>query len=279
MQSTLDVSYEQMRGLVLDVLRGGTASQLNDLRGAVAAAARKSGLIKEAAHVADRHHQDILAYRDYARVQSIMWDLIIEGVIRPGLNDGVNNALPFFHVTERGTAALEEGPAAPYDPDGYLKRLARDVPKVDSIIIVYLNESLHTFRINCLLSSTIALGCASEKALLLLIDAYAESLKKPTEQEKFLKATFGKMIKTQFDELRKAIDNDLRGRVTRELKEGLDVELNAIFDFIRQQRNDAGHPTGKIVERERAYANLVVFPTYLRKVYALIDWLAANPKT
>lgn len=63
------------------------------------------------------------------------------------------------------------------------------------------------------------------------------------------------------------------------LKDGLDVELNALFDFIGNQRNDAGHPTGKTMERERAYANLVVFPVYVRKVYALIDLVSANPKT
>ena len=86
------------------------------------------------------------------------------------------------------------------------------------------------------------------------------------------------MIKPQFEELRKVIDSDLRARLPRDLKEGLDVQLNAVFDFIRQQRNDAGHPKGKTVEREVAYANLAVFPTYVRKVYALIGWLAANPK-
>jgi hypothetical protein len=84
------------------------------------------------------------------------------------------------------------------------------------------------------------------------------------------------MIKRQFDEFRRMLDSELRVRLPHELADGLDVELNAIFDFIRNQRNDAGHPTGKTIERERAYANLVVFPVYLRKVYSLIDWLRAN---
>jgi hypothetical protein len=122
------------------------------------------------------------------------------------------------------------------------------------------------------------MGCASEKALLLLIEAYGNALTQVSEQEKFRKATSDKMIKPQFEELRKVIDNDLRARLPRDLKEGLDVQLNAVFDFIRQQRNDAGHPKGKTVEREVAYANLAVFPTYVRKVCALIAWPASNPK-
>jgi hypothetical protein len=157
-----------------------------------------------------------------------------------------------------------------------LTRLQGDVPDLDQIILTYLNESLRTFRIGCLLSSTICLGCASEKALLLLIAAYADSLPE-SRRGKFRRETDGRMIKRQFDEFRKILESDLRARLPRELEDGLDVELTALFDFIRQQRNDAGHPTGKTFERERAYANLMVFPVYVRKIYALMKWLAANP--
>jgi hypothetical protein len=47
---------------------------------------------------------------------------------------------------------------------------------------------------------------------------------------------------------------------------------------------DTGNEAAERVEaknaasRERAFANLVVPPVYLRKVYALIEWVAANPK-
>ena len=151
------------------------------------------------------------------------------------------------------------------------------MPNLDLIIITYLNESLHTFRIGCLLSSTIALGCAAEKAILLLIASYRDSLRQ-VMKEKFGKNTDGLMIKRQFDEFRKMLVSELRPRLPRDVDEGLDVQLNLIFDFIRNQRNDAGHPTGTIVEREVAYANLVVFPVYLRKVYALLGWVKQNPQ-
>lgn len=84
------------------------------------------------------------------------------------------------------------------------------------------------------------------------------------------------MIKHQFDEFRKMLDSELRARLPGNLQEGLDVELNANFDIIRNQRNDAGHPTGKEIERERAYANLVVIPVYFKKVYSIIEWLESN---
>jgi hypothetical protein len=276
----LDITYEQMRSLLMETLRGDWGNQLTALNHSIPPVALRLGLMKVPMHLPehDRRGEALLSPADFACVQNVIWDLIIEGIIRPGLNDGNNNNFPFFHVTERGKQILADGPQAPYDPDGYLKRLTSETPDLDPVIITYLNESLHTFRINCLLSSTIALGCASEKALLLLIDFYADSLPNKM-QDKFRKDTEGRMIKRQWDEFRKMLDSELRTRLPRDLADGLDVELNAIFDFIRNQRNDAGHPTGKTIERERAYANLVVFPVYLRKVYALIEWLKANPKS
>jgi hypothetical protein len=275
MTKNLNVSYEQMRSLVLETLAQKKADQFAGLRQAVFGIARTHGLIADQPHgIISRG--DELSGTDYARAQSIVWDLIIEGVVRPGLNEGVNNNLPFFHVTEWGKKVIEGSGPTPYDPDGYLTRLQHDIPNLDAVIVTYLNESLHTFRINCLLSSTIALGCASEKALLVLIDAYANSLAE-LSQKKFRGNTEGRMIKRQFDEFRKMVDSELKSRLPSNLQDGLDVELNAIFDIIRNQRNDAGHPTGKDIERERAYANLMVVPIYFRKVYSIIGWLVANP--
>jgi hypothetical protein len=211
---------------------------------------------------------------DCARVTSIIWDLIIEGVVRPGRADGGDAQLPFFYVTDWGRERIKNV-RTPYDPDGYLKALKLDVPDVDDVIVTYLTESLHTFRIGCLLSSTITLGCASEKALVLLIGAYGDAL--PTgRQEKFRKNTAGFVIKRQFDEFNKMLDSHLKSVLSGDLKENLDVALLAVFAMLRTNRNDAGHPTGKIVQREEAYASLMVFPTYLKKVYELLHWLTAN---
>jgi hypothetical protein len=276
MHKNLDISYEQMRSLVLEALRSKKADQFAELREVVAEVAKVRGLMVE-----EQQSNRVMSSNrgltgpDFARVQSIVWDLIIEGIVRPGLNDGTNNNLPFFHATDWGRKVIQDGAAVPYDPDGYLSRLKRDIPNLDPVIETYLNESLHTFRIGCLLSSTVALGCASEKALLVLIEVYAKSLS-DASQKKFRANTEGRMIKRQFDEFRRMLDSELRSRLPNNLQEGLEVELNAIFDIIRNQRNEAGHPTGKGIERERAYANLVVVPVYFKKVYSIIEWLESN---
>jgi hypothetical protein len=43
-----------------------------------------------------------LAGRELGRLQDIVWVLIIEGHVRPGLGDGLNNDLPCLHVTAKG---------------------------------------------------------------------------------------------------------------------------------------------------------------------------------
>jgi len=96
--------------------------------------------------------------------------------------------------------------------------------------VMYLNEALHTFRIGCLLSSTVCLGCASEKAFLLLVEAYASALPQP-QQDKFRKDTENRMIKRQFDEFTKRLEGHLKPRLTGDVKDDLDVRV----------RHDAEH--------------------------------------
>ncbi|MGO8900777.1 MAG: hypothetical protein ACLQU5_20860 [Isosphaeraceae bacterium] len=44
-----------------------------------------------------------LSFRELGRIHDIIWDLIIDGHVRPGLGDGQNNNVPFLHVTAKGT--------------------------------------------------------------------------------------------------------------------------------------------------------------------------------
>ena len=125
------LSYEQTRSLVVDVLSPDFAGQLVGLTNAVDQLARQRGLADDpnaqqntggyGTHIVAMYDPNA-GRGDAARVQSILWDLIIEGIVRPGLNDGLNNDLPFFHVTDFGKHVLANGPQSPYDPDGYLKR-------------------------------------------------------------------------------------------------------------------------------------------------------------
>jgi hypothetical protein len=95
-------------------------------------------------------------------------------------------------------------------------------------------------------------------------------------QEKFRKNTERRLIKRQFDEFSRMLDSHLKGHLPGDLREDLDITLSGLFALFRNSRNDAGHPTGKTIEREQVYAYLVVFPAYIRRVYDLIGWLGTS---
>lgn len=281
MGKPLGLTYEELRSLVMEALREPGNGQLIDLYISMYKLAVQWRIVGPRDHLNERWigpsvNPFMLAFEDQLIVREILWDLIIEGVLRPGSLGLPSPSQPFFGVTEWGKTVLKDGAGAPYDPDGYSSQLKKAIPSIDPVIITYLNEGLRTLRFGSLLASANALSCASERALFLLIAAYADSLA-ASSREKFRKDTEGQVITRQFSTFRTIVQSDLKSRLPNDLEDGLDGQLAFLVEFIRLQRSDAGHPTGKTIERERAYANLVVFPTYIKKVYALIDWLKANP--
>lgn len=273
MPRNLQIGNEELRSLVLEALKENNDSQFVSFYNLVAVKASQRGLIDSKGSAI--YYDQTLERIDCARVQNLLWDLIIEGIIRPGLNDGTNNDLPFFHVTDKGKEVLIDGTTTPYDPDGYIRRL-NTINNIDEVILTYINECLSTFRIGSMLSSTITLGVASEKAFLLLVDACAKAITDVTRNARFVKDTQGKTIKRQYDEFMKLYHGQLRGLFSGDINDDFETTVNGIFTMIRNYRNDAGHPTGRIVQREVVYANIQVFPTYLKKVYSVIDWLSRS---
>jgi hypothetical protein len=57
------------------------------------------------------------------------------------------------------------------------------------------------------------------------------------------------------------------------IKEDLDTHFAGILSVIRTFRNQSGHPTGRIIDREQAYVLLQLFIPHCRKMYQLRDHL------
>lgn len=271
------LSYEETRTLVIEAL--GTLRenvQTGEFNSDIARLACQKGVVPDPnGPEPSRHAAYFLDNGDVPIVQDIFWDLLIEGIVRPGLGDNTGNGnLPFFHLTGYGKEQVAHGKNSPHDPDGYLKSI-QSIAGIDPIIITYVNEGLHTFRIGCMLSSAVMLGCASERTFVCLLDAYLEALAH-AKSIAFKKRIEGKFIKTQFDEFNKMLQGHLNALLPADLKEGLPNILLGVFEMIRAERNDAGHPTGKIPERALVFANISVFRGYLKRVYDLIEWLNAQ---
>lgn len=278
----LNISYEQTRALVLDSLGssgGGTVSAV--MQGAQRLAQEKNLATPKNSNsnykvISSGDGRSTKLPQKYERwIEDILWDLVIEGIIRPGRGDFLNKGWPWYHITEYGEHIRKGQPPQPYDPDGYLVRVTA-ISNIDSTIVQYLEESLKSFRTNLLLSSTITLGCASEKAILILVDACVKSLSNPREQATFEKKIDTISIKRKHDALLKLLRDKALAQLPYELKEDLDHYLAGLFSIIRKHRNEAGHPTGKVIRREELYSYLVTFPSYLEKVYELASWLSSH---
>jgi hypothetical protein len=213
-------------------------------------------------------------------VRGVIWELIIQGLVVPGTGIGSGAGspeLPFFQVTEWGKKCLASGEFTPYDTGRYIERLKAKVTQVDPTVILYLTESLTGFRGASYLGSAVMLGVGAETLLLSLRDAVHAALDTPAKQAKFASDTKGRPAKRIYDEIRKRLDPIMQ-LISNDLgKEDITAELTGIFDMIRKTRNEAGHPTGRKVEREEAFALLQLFPLYCSAGYAAIEWLGKNP--
>jgi hypothetical protein len=206
----------------------------------------------------------------------ILWELMIQGILAPG-SEGQNIRLPVFHVTDYGRIVLEKGKFLPNDPVGYIERINQVMKRPDDTILTYLSESLECFNKNCFVSAVILLGVASEREFLLLCESLLNALTDTKERAKFNKILDKRAIKPKFDWVFNKIQAILHTK-SHSLPENLNIMLTVIFDFIRRQRNELGHPQERppSVSREEVFVNLNIFPDYLKTVDQVIAYLNNN---
>jgi hypothetical protein len=270
----IDIPFEELKHLVLDCIKqNGDSFEFNNFCNCVGFNAVNKELVKNPNPPGFQAVSFPLQKQDENRVREILWDLIIERVLT--LGDYSNNTWPSLSLTDYGKKAINSIPPAPNDSTGYLKRIKGEVPQLDSVIETYLVESVRTYNINQLLSSTITLGCASEKALLVLIETFKQTFKEDLKRTAFSKKVDDKFIKTQFDEFNKAFQHILP-QLSYELKDKYTNTLAGVFEMIRYNRNAAGHPSGKQVDKDTLFANLQVFIPYCKYIYELKDYLDQN---
>jgi hypothetical protein len=208
--------------------------------------------------------------RLHAKICDCVWALIVEGVFAPG------HQHPFLRVTEYGEKCFETGELLPHDPDGYLAKLRSQCPSIDDVILMYLREALGTFRTDNHLATAVMVGVASEQVLNLLSDAVCNALSTPEKQEKFRRDIARSKAKQKYDVIMARLSSPVTP-LPSDLNEDLELHLRAAYNtIIRPTRNDAGHPTGRRLDRADANALLMLFPKYCKTSYDLIRWLSEN---
>jgi len=61
-----------------------------------------------------------------------------------------------------------------------------------------------------------------------------------------------------------------------ELKDNVESYLGELFQANRLTRNASGHPTGREIQRDKAYGFLYLFPSYLKTIKELMEFLEST---
>jgi len=204
----------------------------------------------------------------------VMWQLLTQGVITAGF-DSANLALPFFRVTDYGQKVLEAGRFIPHDPAGYLDELRAISGVVTTdVTIVYVEEALRCFTSGCHMASVLLLGVAAESVFNGLCEIIRPSLKNSGEQKKLDSQLPVKPRHRWIVQKHQSLPKNVR----RQLPESLDVTLTSLYELIRRQRNELGHPQEKPPElsREQAFVFFQLFPSFVSDVQAFAEHCHKN---
>ncbi len=225
-----------------------------------------------------RFAQANLEKADEDAIRECIWGLIIQGIVVPGISNdgsyGVN--LPWLQVSEWGRACLQTGEYVPHDTGLYLSRARAQIPDLDPVAILYLQEALNSFRAGNFIAAAIMMGVASEQILILLRDAIRNAIPEDNRKKKLMAATENQAARRIYEEVIKRVD-PIHDQLPQSLQQSIGTELEGIFHLVRRTRNDAGHPTGRLIDRDEAYALLQLFPVYAKSAYGLMDWLRVHP--
>jgi hypothetical protein len=276
-ENCMPLRLEEVRGLVLQALKQPGWNQVVSLEIAVGNLKAQMQGISQYQRGFSTDGRSHLEHGEYALIHEIIWSFIIQGILIPGCDDN-NPNWPFIRLTAYGKDCIEAPQILPHDPDGYLRDFQRAVPSPDAVIQEYLTEALQCFLRDLNRASAVMLGAASEKAILLLIDSYAESIADSNKRAQ-VKGQIEKApsIFRKYEVFEKGFTN-IKPQMPKPLTENADSLLRGVFDLIRNSRNDAGHPaSGILVSRDSNYSHLRLFIPYCQRIYELIAWFAVNP--
>jgi len=270
----MDHSYEEIRSASLDILAGrenascGFSQYENLMIGVAGVFQQREGPSQQEGPRILSGGETQLSRADREVFLEVFWGLFREGVITLGLDDA-NREFPFFRVSGFGRRLLKGGDAYFFhDVSSYEKAIRSQVPTVDPVTLVYLKEAMQAFRSSCILSATVMLGVATEHTLLLLIETIENN---PQHSPTYASVGKERTILQKLNKFKSILDQNAKA-LPAHVKEDLDTRFVGILSNIRNFRNQSGHPTGVIIDREQAYVLLQLFIPYCRKMYQLMDY-------
>jgi len=208
-------------------------------------------------------------------ISSLFWAFVVDGIISIGTSSGQCD-LPFFQITEYGEDILSGEKMIILDPTGVISNLKKSREKIDPVVEEYLAEALSCFEKNCLKATFVMIGCAAEKAILNLIDAFKEHFSKNQSKENFERKIERKRISLKYDEFSSRFNNINKEIEQKTGRDDWKIQIDSMFNLIRYYRNKSGHPIGIKFEKERVLSALSIFPELYILCEELSDYFKSN---
>jgi hypothetical protein len=267
---------DEARSFMMQALRDTGWNQAPGLMASVGLVKARSQGINPNLNRSYRGGAEYLEPGDETLLIEVIWNLIVQGILVPGLNDS-NQGYPFLRLTEYGKRCVAEDRLLPHDPDGYLREFHKAIPAADPIIVEYLIESIQCYVRGLNRAAAVMLGAASEQSILVLIGGYAASISDGVLKERFeSEIERATSIFRKYESFSRRLTGVI-GHLPKDLADNLDTRLRGVFDLIRSSRNEAGHPASGIeIDRDAIYAHLRLFIPYCKKIYGLIEWFSIN---
>jgi len=269
----MEHTYEEIRGVALDILSGreflgAIPTNYQSLMEAIAKIFDKRAYQGDLSNFNLERRDSRLSEADRELFLEVFWGLFREGIITIGSDDN-NRQFPFFRVSQFGGRIITGQHAYFFhDVISYTAAIKKDIQQIDEITLIYLKEAMQAFKTGCILSSSVMLGVATEHTFLLLLETIE---KNNNWSKKFSSTSEQRTILNKINKFKNILDQHLKD-LPSEIKEDLDTNFMGIISIIRNYRNQSGHPTGKIIDREQAYVLLNLFIPYCKKMYQLIEY-------
>lgn len=109
---TLNITYEEVRVLLLETLKGASQGVVDSSYSHIAKLAIDKNIAADPYPTSYYGIENQYLSKQYSLsrnyqiiIRDIFWDLVIEGIVRPG-NSNTQQGFPGYHITEKGKAVL-----------------------------------------------------------------------------------------------------------------------------------------------------------------------------
>ena len=161
-----------------------------------------------------------------------------------------------------------------------ITRLSETIPSLDPTVVALINQSIVCLEAGSLAGCTILIGCASERAVWLLIDAYSQAISDKSNRDRFIQNTRSKYVAQAYDIFKQSVRSCKNHPEIASHFHDWQTQVDALFNFFRTCRNEVGHPiVPPSLDKGSLLANLGQFAKYIEIIGKLINYFKTHKIT